>query len=42
MGYSVLKGEKPEKAFILMNSSRTVELEMGSKTWKLTKRSNPS
>lgn len=29
MGYSVPKREKPEEAFILMNSSRTAGLEMG-------------
>lgn len=32
VGYSVPKREKPEKAFILMNSSRTVGLEMGYQT----------
>lgn len=28
------KGEKPEKAFILKNSSRIVALEMDYETWK--------
>lgn len=31
----VPKGNMPEKAFILMNSSRTVGLEMGYRIWKV-------
>lgn len=38
MGCSVPKGDKPEKAFILMNSSRTLGLEMGYTAWKLKRK----
>lgn len=45
VGYSMPEGEKPEKAFILRNSSRTVGLEMGYRTqklkWKRHKKAKP-